>query len=243
MTRLSKLALLLVFLMIFSLLSLYSLRYLPIKIVEDVLISGGPKSYEIAKMTASLPGLSYYRIRRGALEDNIEKLSYVESAKSGIKNGSLKLDIAFKDGLILESGKSSYFLTDDEISLISKRDAESLKDEYFTLTISDSFLEYIARFGIDSYLKSTIDSLKSIKEYHSLIDKAEYDNNKVTGKGELSLTLNSLNATFKTSDSVDSGRLISSLKIIRDEQEKSDMFFASPVNYELRANQLVRLKG
>lgn len=244
MTRLSKIALLLVSLLSVVLLSLYSLRYLPLHIVENIEVVGSTKTYEISKMTASLEGLSFFKIRKGALESNLENLSYVRKARALYDKGTLYLDInLLEDGFILESASNSYFLSGDKLSFISKRDASALKDEFMTISISDSYLDYIARFGFDGYFKNAIDSLISVKEYQSLIDKAEYDNNKSTGKGELTLTLSSLNAIFRTSDVLSDSRLLSSLRIIEDEQKKSSMFSSAIVNYELRSNQLVRLKG
>lgn len=244
MTRLSKIALLLVSLLSVVLLSLYSLRYLPLHIVENIEVVGSTKTYEISKMTASLEGLSFFKIRKGALESNLENLSYVRKARALYDKGTLYLDInLLEDGFILESASNSYFLSGDKLSFISKRDASALKDEFMTISISDSYLDYIARFGFDGYFKNAIDSLISVKEYQSLIDKAEYDNNKSTGKGELTLTLSSLNVIFRTSDALSDSRLLSSLRIIEDEQKKSSMFSSAIVNYELRSNQLVRLKG
>ncbi len=244
MTRLSKIALLLVSLLSVVLLSLYSLRYLPLHIVGNIEVVGSTKTYEISKMTASLEGLSFFKIRKGALESNLENLSYVRKARALYDKGTLYLDInLLEDGFILESASNSYFLSGDKLSFISKRDASALKDEFMTISISDSYLDYIARFGFDGYFKNAIDSLISVKEYQSLIDKAEYDNNKSTGKGELTLTLSSLNAIFRTSDALSDSRLLSSLRIIEDEQKKSSMFSSAIVNYELRSNQLVRLKG
>ncbi len=244
MTRLSKIALFLIALLSVVLLSIYSLRYLPLHIVDNIEVVGSAKTYEISKMTAALEGLSFFKIRKGALESNLENLSYVRKARALYDKGTLYLDInLLEDGVILESSSNSYFLSGDKLSFISKRDAAALKDEFMTISISDSYLDYIARFGFDGYFKNAVDSLISVKEYQSLIDKAEYDNNKATGKGELTLTLSSLNATFRTSDALSDSRLLSSLRIIEDEQKKSSMFSSAVVNYELRSNQLVRLKG
>ncbi len=244
MSRLSKIASLLVALLFISLLSLYSLRYLPLRIINNIEVVGSIKTYEIAKMTSALEGLSFFKIRKGALENNLENLSYVNSAKASYKDGTLFLDINLcDDGIILESGNNSYFFSKNTLSYISKREAATLKEEFLSIAISDSYLDYIARFGFDGYFKNAVDSLISVKDYQSLIDKAEYDNNKVTGKGELILTLSSLNATFKTSDALSDSRLLSSLRIIEEEQKKSSMFTSPVVNYELRSNQLVRLKG
>lgn len=244
MSRLSKIASILIAILFVSLLSLFSLRYLPLKIINNVEVVGAVKTYEISKMTSSLEGLSFFKIRKRALENNLENLSYIKKAKASYLRGTLYLNInLLDDGIILESGNNSYFLSGDSLSYISKREAATLKEEYIAISIGDSYLDYIARFGLDSYFKNAIDSLISQKEYQSLIDKAEYDNNKVTGKGELALTLSSLNAIFKTSDMLSDSKLSSSLRIIEEEQKKSSMFSTSAAVYELRSNQLVRLKG
>ncbi len=246
MTRLSKIAVSLILTSMIITASLLSLRYLPLRIINGYEIRGCETTYEISKMLSSLIGRGFFQLRIGALKSNLERLPYINHVSSSYKKGMLYLDIVpAEKGLILKSSSNSYFLHDDVLSLINSKDSEALDRMYLRLNLGDGYLNYMIKYGFDSYFENTINMLTDLSDYHNLIDKAEYDNNKSTGKGELTLTMNSLKAKLRVSDAISSNRLESAIAVIKEEQWKDgkSVFLDSPVNYELRSGQLVRLKG
>ena len=246
MTRLSRIAISLVVAMMIIAASLLSLRYLPLKIINGYEIRGCETTYEISKMLSPLIGRSFFQLRLGAIKSNLEELPYISNVSAGYAEGKLFIDIVPAErGLILESSSNAYFLQNDVLSLVNARDSKALERMYIKLNLGDGYLNYMIKYGFDSYFEKTINALTDLNNHHNLIDKAEYDNNKSTGRGELTLTMNSLKAKLRVSDALSSNRLESAIAVIKEEQWKDgrSVFLDSPVNYELRSGQLIRLKG
>ncbi len=246
MSGLSKISIVLFLLLSMILASLLSLQYLPVRIINGFEVTGCEQTYQISKMLTPLIGRGYYQIRKRALRHNLEQLPYVRHAEAGYENGKLSVSItAPSESLILKSRNSSYFLDDSSLMLLDPKDDPALKRMYIVLELGDGYLEYLLKYGFDPFFRSTVDALMKLDAYHNLIDKAEYDNNKSTGKGELRLALGPVNAKLRVYDSLSPGRLETVIAVIRDEQWKEgrNVFLSSATEYELRSGQLIRLKG
>lgn len=215
-------------------LSFIAIRALPVMPVEDIRVSGIPRTASITRMLANAEGTFLPSLDRSGMIRALEDLAYVDQASISYNGGTLSVDIVPSDGAVLLTAEEAYFFDGDGIVGIAMEDAGSLYGVYPMAAVDPGMDEALS-------IASALASLPS--DAVSLITWSESVNNNGEGNPILSLYLQPLNASIDVMEETALQRLEESIGLIRADASRGCIAFSSPVGYELYHDRLMRVRG
>ncbi len=220
-----------------------AMRWNPFCTIESIRISG-ISANSSQKLINSLIYRNYYGLRHKEIKEQLEGLGYIDSASMSYENGVLALELSNpENGVILDSGKRASIYDGKKLISLDRADIKELESHYIKIDLEEDYHDYLERYGSDEFNRF-VAALFDLDEYSALISRAEYDNNNITGSGNLTLVFDSLNSELGVSGVQNINRLIDSVKAIEGEFSKNPIkaLNGPMARYELRSSELVRIK-
>ncbi len=205
--------------------------------IADWNIINLPNTWNIERTLLLFRGKSKFLFPKRSVEKSVEELPYIKKADVNINGNTVNLSGVIEEGLIILSGETWYFYTDNLYAL-DKRDVYDIKNEYIILVVDD--IELL----LGKAEKRMINSLISLSSSNCLITSAEYDNNNSSVfSGSLTVNLDSISSKLVIADIREIDRLEEALKIIENEYLKSkDRLGGEIIEYSLSSGSLIKMR-
>ena len=212
-----------------------SVRYLPIMPVSAVDSSDIPMTVNMKRMMLPLVGRYFPSVDTASLRTMAEELPYIEKARVSYSDGTLSLRCVRKDGYIAASRDEAYFISPDGRYPVSLEDLPML-GEIYTIVMTDDIDAFLSDAADDETILSIIASLDESGVDRRLIDSVEYGNNNKEISG-LSLLLSDLGARIYVREAFEAPDIAGSIEAIRNEKRGLNPPFSE---YMLYSDRLVR---